>query len=49
MRDSKMADIFAFLKFGQPGAIKLADGDIMVSHWFAKNGQYMTCATKISL
>ncbi len=47
--DIKMAKIFFFLKSGQPGAIKLADGDIMMSHWFAENGQYKTVASKIKL
>jgi len=48
-RDTKMAEIFAFLKFGQPGAILLSDGDVMMSHWYAKEGQYVTVATRISL
>ena len=37
MKNSKMAEIFAFLKFGQPGAIKLMDGDILMTHWFAED------------
>ncbi len=48
-KDTKMAEIFSFLKFGQPGAIKLADGDIMMSHWYAENGQYKTVASRIKL
>ena len=48
-KDTKMAEIFAFLKFGQPGAILLSDGDIMMSHWYAENGQYKTIATRIRL
>lgn len=49
LKDTKMAEIFSFLKFGQPGAILLQDGDIMMSHWFAQEGQYKTMATRISL
>ena len=48
-KDTKMAEIFSFLKFGQPGAIKLADGDIMMSHWSAENGQYKNVASRIKL
>ncbi len=49
MKDDKMAEIFAFLKFGQPGAIKLDDGSVLMSHWYAQDGQYKTIATKIEL
>ena len=48
-KDVKMAEIFSFLKFGQPGAIFLQDGDIMMSHWYAQDGQYKTVATRIRL
>ena len=48
-RDSRMAEIFSFLKFGQPGAILLSDGDVMMSHWFAEAGEYKTVASRISL
>ena len=48
-KDEKMAEIFSFLKFGQPGAILLSDGDILMSHWFADAGEYKTVATRISL
>ena len=49
MKDTKMAEIFSFLKFGQPGAIRLKDGTVMMSHWAAEDGQYRTYATKIEL
>lgn len=49
MRDSKMADIFAFLKFGQPSAILLSDGDLLMTHWYFDAGQYKTVATRIEL
>ena len=49
MKDSHMAEIFAFLKFGQPGAIRLSDGDLLMTHWCAEQGQYKTCATRIRL
>ena len=48
-RDSKMADVFSFLKFGQPGAIRLSDGDILMTHWYADNGACKTAATRIRL
>ncbi len=49
IKDTNMAEIFSFLKFGQPGAILLSDGNIMMSHWYAKEGQYKTVATEIAL
>ncbi len=49
MKDSKMAEIFSFLKFGQPGAILLSDGDVLMSHWYAQDGRYQTVATRIKL
>ena len=49
VKDSKMAEIFSFLKFGQPGAIKLSDGDVLMAHWYCDQGQYRTVATRISL
>ncbi len=49
VKDKNMAEIFSFLKFGQPGAIKLSDGDVMMSHWFAEHGQYMVAATRIEI
>ena len=49
VKDTKMAEIFSFLKFGQPGAIYLGDGEVMMSHWFAQEGQCKTVATKIKL
>lgn len=49
VKDKNMAEIFSFLKFGQPGAIKLSDGDVMMSHWFAEQGQYMVAATRIEI
>lgn len=49
VKDKKMAEIFSFLKFGQPGAILLDDGDVMMSHWCEEKGQYKTVATRIKL
>ena len=49
VKDTRMAEIFSFLKFGQPGAILLSDGDAMMSHWFFENGEYKTVASRISL
>lgn len=49
VKDLKAAEIFSFLKFGQPGAIRLKNGNIIMSHWFAEQGQYMTMSTLIEL
>jgi hypothetical protein len=49
LKDEKMAEIFAFLKFGQPGAILLSDGDLLMSHWYAQDGRYVVVATRIQL
>ena len=48
-KDTRMAEIFSFLKFGQPGAILLDGGDAMMSFWYAEEGQYKTAAVRISL
>ena len=49
VKDAKMADIFAFLKFGQPSAVKLSDGKVMMIHWYMENGQYNVGVTEIEL
>ena len=49
LKDTKMAEIFAFLKFGQPSAIKLQDGDLLMTHWYAQDGLYRTVTTRIEL
>ena len=49
VKDTKMAEIFSFLKFGQPGAILLSDGDVLMTHWYAQEGQYKTVATRLQL
>ena len=48
-KDERMAEIFSFIKFGQPGAILLSDGNVLMSHWFADAGEYKTVATRIKL
>ncbi len=49
LRDKNMAEIFAYLKFGQPSAILLSDGDVLMTHWYCENGEYRVKATRISL
>lgn len=49
VKNTKAAEVFAFLKFGQPGAIRLSDGDVLMSHWLYEDGMYKTCATRIKL
>ncbi len=48
-KNNKLAEIFSYVKFGQPGAIRLLDGDLMMSHWFAEDGQYKTAATRLRI
>jgi len=49
IKDTKMAEIFSFVKFGQPIAIKLQDGSLLLSFWFAQEGQYKTVCMPIKL
>ena len=49
VKDTTMAAIFAYLKFGQPGAIKLSDGSILTTHWMIDNGQGKTIAMKLEI
>ena len=44
-----MAEIFAFLKFGQPSALRLDENKLLMTHWFAENGQYKTIVSRIEL
>ena len=48
-KDRSMAEIFSFLKFGQPGALLLRDGSVLMSFWFAQEGQYRTVAARLEL
>ena len=47
--NKNMHQTFAFLKFGQPGAIQLSDGNVLMSHWICQDGQYKTVCTRIAL
>ena len=49
VKDNSMAGVFAFLKFGQPGAIKLSDYSILTTHWTVENGQGKTIAMKFDI
>ena len=49
IQDKKMAEVFAFLKFGQPSCIKLNDGKILLTHWVCEEGCYKTLATVFEL
>ena len=44
-----LANIFAFVRFGQPSAILLKDGDLLMTHWACEDGQYKTFAARIKL
>jgi hypothetical protein len=49
IKDTKMAEIFSFLKFGQPAAIRWNENEVLMSHWYADQGQYRTVCTRIHL
>ena len=49
VRSKFTAEIFAFLKFGQPGGILLPDGRVLMSHWMCEDGVYKTVATLIEV
>lgn len=40
--DMHMADIFAYMKFGQPSGYVTDDGKLLLYHWECKDGQYRT-------
>lgn len=48
-RQKGLADIFAYVRFGQPSAILLPDGELLMTHWACEDGQYRTFATRIRL
>lgn len=48
-RNKSMADIFAFLKFGQPSAIRLHSGGLAMIHWVEMQGQYKVLLTEFTL
>jgi len=47
--NKRMAQTFAFLKFGQPGALRLSDGRFLITYWQEKDGQFVTVAMRLSL
>ena len=49
IKNTKVAEIFSFLKFGQPSAIMLDDGTFLMCHWMQEDGVYKTVATKFEL
>lgn len=46
-RNDQVAEIFAYLKFGQPGAMRLRNGDVMMTHWAVEEGQYRCFVTRL--
>jgi hypothetical protein len=46
-KNENMAEIFAYLTFGQPGAVQLSDGTILTTHWVIDCGQGKTVAMKL--
>lgn len=49
LKNAKMAEIFSFLKFGQPSAYLIDEKTVMLTHWCSEDGQYKTVATKVEL
>ncbi|MDL2217437.1 glycoside hydrolase [Christensenellaceae bacterium OttesenSCG-928-M15] len=49
VRADAMADIFAYLRFGQPSAIRLRNGSILCCYWAQENGQYTTNTVLLEL
>ena len=49
VKDSRFAEIFSFLKFGQPSAVKLRNGRILITHWYSENGEYRVALTELEL
>lgn len=37
--DGSMPKVFSFLKFGQPSAINLGDGNYLITNWFIEDGR----------
>ena len=48
-RINNFAEIFAFIKFGQPGVVRLADGSIMMTLWICEEGCYKTLSARFEL
>lgn len=46
IQDKGMAEIFSFLAFGQPSAIRLSDGDLLLCFWYCEQGRYKTVARR---
>ena len=49
VKDKGMAEIFSFLAFGQPSAIVLSDGDLLLCFWYCEQGRYKTVARRFRL
>ena len=41
-KNRAMAEIFAYMKFGQPSGVITPDGKLLLCHWECKEGQYRT-------
>ena len=48
-RNENVAELFAFLKFGQPSAVRLKNGRILMTHWAQENGQGRSYVTELIL
>jgi len=49
LRDKSTAEIFAYMKFGQPGALRLRSGEVMMIHWAEENGQCRCLTTRLAI
>ena len=46
---ANMAEIFSYLKFGQPSGVITEDNKLIVTHWECKDGQYRTLVNAFEL
>ena len=49
VKDRGMAEIFSFLAFGQPSAIRLRNGDLLLCFWYCEQGRYKTVARRFRM
>jgi len=47
--DKKAADVFAYLKFGQPSVAKLRDHEYLMTNWWIDKGHGKICWTKLEI
>ena len=48
-RDRNAAEVFAYLRFGQPSVTRLRDGRLLFCFWYQNDGQYKVAVREIDL